>query len=196
MTFEDNVKAALDELTEISSQIESAVLFGADGEVVASTLPDLHAKQVAASAKALFEEAGRAATGELTHLEAITGDGSLFVVREGDLLVAAATGAEPTAGLVFYDLKACLRSRSRERRRSPSPERPGRRAMESRRLFAIGLAVGSLLGIGLYARRARGSSERIDLYFADGSLTSLDGGGSEAARLIARARDVLRAARP
>jgi hypothetical protein len=67
--------------------------------------------------------------------------------------------------------------------------------MGSRRLFAIGLAVGSLLGIGLYARRSRGLSERIDLYFADGSLTSLHGGGSEAARLVAQARDVLRATR-
>ena len=102
-------KTALGELKEISSQIESAVLFGVDGAVVASTLPDPRAKQVAASAKALFEEAGRAATGDLTHLEASTGDGSLFIVREGDLLVAASTAAEPTAGLVFYDLKACLR---------------------------------------------------------------------------------------
>jgi hypothetical protein len=68
--------------------------------------------------------------------------------------------------------------------------------MESRRLVAIGLAVGSLLGIGLYARRGRRSTERIDLYFADGSLTSLDAAGLEAARLVAQARDVLRAARP
>jgi predicted regulator of Ras-like GTPase activity (Roadblock/LC7/MglB family) len=90
-----NGKTALDELNEISSQIESAVLFGADGTVVASTLPALRAKQVAASAKVLFEEAGRAATGELTHLEAATGDGSLFIVREGELLVAASTGAKP-----------------------------------------------------------------------------------------------------
>jgi hypothetical protein len=67
--------------------------------------------------------------------------------------------------------------------------------VESRRLFAIGLAVGSLLGIGLHARRGRRSSERIDLYFADGSLTSLGGAGSEAARLVAQARDVLRAVR-
>jgi predicted regulator of Ras-like GTPase activity (Roadblock/LC7/MglB family) len=112
-------KTALDELKEISSQIESAVLFGADGAVVASTLPDPRAKQVAASAKALFEEAGRAATGDLTHLEATTGDGSLFIVREGDLLVAAATGAEPTAGLVFYDLKACLRRAAEEPKPKP-----------------------------------------------------------------------------
>lgn len=112
-------KRALDELKEISSQIESAVLFGADGSVVASTLPALRAKQVSASAKVLFEEAGRAVTGELTHLEAATGDGSLFIVREGELLVAASTGVEPTAGLVFYDLKACLRKAAEKPKPKP-----------------------------------------------------------------------------
>jgi predicted regulator of Ras-like GTPase activity (Roadblock/LC7/MglB family) len=112
-------KTALDELKEISSQIDSAVLFGADGAVVASTLPDPRAKQVAASAKVLFEEAGRAATGELTHLEAATGDGSLFIVREGDLFVAASTGVGPTAGLVFYDLKACLRKAAEKPKPKP-----------------------------------------------------------------------------
>jgi hypothetical protein len=65
----------------------------------------------------------------------------------------------------------------------------------SRRLLALGLAVGSLLGIGLYARRGR-ARERIDLYFADGSLTSLDGSAPEASPLVAKARDALRAARP
>ena len=112
-------KTALDELKEISSQIDSAVLFGADGAVVASTLPDPRAKQVAASAKVLFEEAGRAATGELTHLEAATGDGSLFIVREGDLFVAASTGVGPTAGLVFYDLKSALRTLADEPKAKP-----------------------------------------------------------------------------
>jgi hypothetical protein len=64
-----------------------------------------------------------------------------------------------------------------------------------RRLLALGLAAGSLLGIGLYARRGR-PQERIDLYFADGSMASLDGDAPEAARLIAQARDALRAVRP
>ena len=67
--------------------------------------------------------------------------------------------------------------------------------MGRRSLFALGLAAGSLLGIGLYARRGGRANERIDLYFADGSLSTLDGGSTEAARLVARARDVLRAAR-
>ena len=115
-------KSALNELMEISSQVEAAVLFGADGEVVASSLPAARAKQIAASAKALFEDAGRAATGDLTHLEAVTGDGSLFVLREGDLFVAASTGDEPTAGLVFYDLKACLRKAAEKPKPKPKPK--------------------------------------------------------------------------
>lgn len=64
--------------------------------------------------------------------------------------------------------------------------------MTSRRLLALGLAVGSLLGIGLYARRGR-ETERVDLYFADGSMASLD--DAEAARLISHAKQGLRAAR-
>jgi hypothetical protein len=34
----------------------------------------------------------------------------VFVVADGDTRVAATTGPEPTAGLVFYDLKSALRS--------------------------------------------------------------------------------------
>ena len=65
--------------------------------------------------------------------------------------------------------------------------------MRSRRLLAIGLAAGSLLGIGLYARRGK-THERIDLYFADGSLISLHGDSPQAAALLAHAREALRAA--
>ena len=65
--------------------------------------------------------------------------------------------------------------------------------MRSRRLLALGLAAGSLLGIGLYARRGK-AHERIDLYFADGSLISLHGDSPQAAALLAHAREALRAA--
>jgi hypothetical protein len=65
--------------------------------------------------------------------------------------------------------------------------------MGRRKLLALGFAVGSLLGIGLYARRAKGS-ERIDLYFADGSLVSLHSDSPEAAPLLVHARDALQAA--
>jgi predicted regulator of Ras-like GTPase activity (Roadblock/LC7/MglB family) len=105
-----DASAALAELTEISSQVESAVLFDDKGKVVAATIPDERAAQVAASAKALFEQAAQIGGGQLTQLEASTGDGSLFVVKDGSRLIAASTSAEPTAGLVFYDLKKCLQA--------------------------------------------------------------------------------------
>jgi hypothetical protein len=66
--------------------------------------------------------------------------------------------------------------------------------MGRRRLAALLLGGASLLGIGLYARRGR-AHERIDLYFADGSLVSLDGASPEASRLLPPAHDALRAAR-
>ena len=67
--------------------------------------------------------------------------------------------------------------------------------MGRRRLVAVLLAAGSVLGVGLYARRSRGTQERVDLYFADGSLVSLAGGSHEGSRLLPLARDALRAAR-
>jgi hypothetical protein len=103
-------RAALDELTAISSQIESAVVFDDKGKVLASTLRDDRAEWVASSARGLFEAAARAGEVEPTQLEAVTGEGSLFVVRDGKTMIAATTPPEPTAGLVFYDLKSCLRS--------------------------------------------------------------------------------------
>jgi hypothetical protein len=63
-----------------------------------------------------------------------------------------------------------------------------------RRLAAILLGAASLLGIGLYARRGR-ARERLDLYFADGSVVSLDGASPEAAGLLPLAHDALRVGR-
>jgi hypothetical protein len=106
----DAAARALDELTEISSQIRSAVLLDAAGAVVAATGAD--GERFAEAARALLAAAEEARGGEraLTQLEAATLDGSVFVVREGERTIAATTGPEPTVGLVFYDLKSALRS--------------------------------------------------------------------------------------
>jgi predicted regulator of Ras-like GTPase activity (Roadblock/LC7/MglB family) len=106
---------ALADLTEISSQIEVAVLTGDDGAIVGSTLEDAgRAERVAAGAARLLEQAASVTTGRddvpLAQVEAATPHGSVFVVREGGRTIAATTGPEPTVGLVFYDLKSCLRS--------------------------------------------------------------------------------------
>ena len=103
---------ALADLTEISSQIEAAVLFDASGAVLASTLDDARASELARAAADLLEAADgvQAGGGTLTQLDAATLDGSVFVVRDGDRRIAATTAPEPTVGLVFYDLKSCLRN--------------------------------------------------------------------------------------
>jgi predicted regulator of Ras-like GTPase activity (Roadblock/LC7/MglB family) len=127
---------ALQELTEISSQIEAACMFDAQGATIASTLGGEAGERFVAAARALLAGADAvqhdAASGPLHQLEAATLDGSVFVVRDADRAVAAVTKPEPTVGLVFYDLKSCLRAadapddgdgkpRPRPRRREPSP---------------------------------------------------------------------------
>jgi predicted regulator of Ras-like GTPase activity (Roadblock/LC7/MglB family) len=107
--------ATLDRLREISSQVRAAVIFERGGKVIASTfVDDQRAKDVAEEAEALLTEAeqrrdagGEAA--EFAQLEVALQGGSVFVVRDGDRLIAATTQPEPTVGLVFYDLKSCLR---------------------------------------------------------------------------------------
>ncbi len=115
-------QTALAELAEISSQVHAAVLFDGSGAVAAATLSDeAAAARIASSALALVEAAGRLRDGELTQIEAATGEGSLFVARDGERLIAAVTGPSPTAGLVFYDLKSCLRRAAEKPKSTPKP---------------------------------------------------------------------------
>lgn len=113
---------ALADLTEISSQVEAAVLFDDTGEVVGSTL--LGDRDAAALARAAGELLARATElgdgSEVTQVEASTPGGSVFVVRDGSRRIVATTAADPTTGLVFYDLKSCLRDSAPE-------EKPRRR---------------------------------------------------------------------
>jgi predicted regulator of Ras-like GTPase activity (Roadblock/LC7/MglB family) len=108
-----DAQQALADLTEISSQIEAAVVFDDQGKVAGSTLAESgQANELAKAAGALLAAAAGVATADsvLTQLEVSTGEGSVFVVRDGKTSIAATTGGNPTAGLVFYDLKSALRS--------------------------------------------------------------------------------------
>ena len=115
---------ALAELADISSQVRASVLFDGDGKVLASTLPAERAASFAAAARLLWEQAevvrDRDAA-KLTQLEAATQDGSVFVVREAEQSLAAVTSPEPTAGLVFYDLRSALRSAGEKPKKKRAP---------------------------------------------------------------------------
>ncbi len=116
---------ALADLTEISSQIEAAVLFDDAGAVLGSTLADAAAaEELLRAATSLLAGAGefRSGDGEVSQLEASTQEGSVFVVRDGGRGVVATTAPDPTVGLVFYDLKSCLRGSA-----EAEPAKPKRR---------------------------------------------------------------------
>jgi predicted regulator of Ras-like GTPase activity (Roadblock/LC7/MglB family) len=118
---------ALADLTEISSQIQAAVLLDDSGALTASTFSDEdRAARVARAAQELLAAAGRVQAGSgrvLTQLEAATLEGSVFIARDGGRTIAATTTAEPTVGLVFYDLKSCLRSVAGEKPKRPAAKR-------------------------------------------------------------------------
>jgi predicted regulator of Ras-like GTPase activity (Roadblock/LC7/MglB family) len=110
---------ALRDLTEVSSQIEAAVLIAADGSLRASTLAadgasDRLARAAHELARAAESAPRQAGGGPLVQLEVATMAGSVFVVRDEKHVVAAVTTPQPTAGLVFFDLKSCLRAASAE----------------------------------------------------------------------------------
>ena len=104
---------AIADLLEISSQVRAAVVLAPDGGVEAASPQGEAGDALAQAARDLLERAGAVrASGDtpVTQLEAAAREGSVFVVRDGGRVVAAITGSSPTVGLVFYDLKTCLRS--------------------------------------------------------------------------------------
>jgi predicted regulator of Ras-like GTPase activity (Roadblock/LC7/MglB family) len=120
-----DVASALADLTEISSQIEAAVVLDAKGAVLASTLAaEPETDRLARAGIGLYDAATSRflSTGRsVTQLEAALRGGSVFVVREGNLGIAARTSPGPSSGLVFYDLRTCLRAVAEAELRKPKP---------------------------------------------------------------------------
>jgi hypothetical protein len=112
---------ALAHLTEISTQIQAAVVFDREGTVLGSIVDDDRAGRLAEKALELFRAAEQQSGQELVQLDVALPDGTVFVVRDADRLIVATTGPEPTVGLVFYDLKTCLRG-FQEGPAAPEPE--------------------------------------------------------------------------
>lgn len=59
---------------------------------------------------------------------------------------------------------------------------------------AVVVSAAAVAGAVLWRRRSR-RHERVDLYFADGSMVSFEHGSAQADKLIPLARDVIAAAR-
>ena len=134
-----DAQQALSDLTEISSQIRAAVVFDDKGKVVGSTLGDSgRGEQLAKAAADLLAAAEDVKAGEspLTQLEVATGDGSVFLVRDGKTRIVATTGANPTVGLVFYDLKSTLRSLKPAPARKPAARKKSTAASASKKKTA------------------------------------------------------------
>ena len=122
--------AALADLTEISTQIETAVVFDREGTVLESTVDDERAGRLAGTALELLKAAEDARPPEaepLAQLDVALRDGSVFVVAHEDRLIAATTPPEPTVGLVFYDLKSCLRGLAEESKPKPRKRAPAKK---------------------------------------------------------------------
>ena len=120
---------ALRELMELSSQITSVVLLDADGSVVASSFEgEAPALGLASTTRELLSAAASLGPDarDVTRVEVELGEGAVFVVREGDRIIAATTGPDPTSGLVVYDLRTCVQSASQPEptKRKRSPRKP------------------------------------------------------------------------
>jgi predicted regulator of Ras-like GTPase activity (Roadblock/LC7/MglB family) len=125
-----DVAQALAELTELSSQVERAVVLDGDGAILGSTFPDEGApEELATVARGLVTAAADLHSGasEVTRVEVELSKGAVFVLREGGRTIAAVTGPRPTAGLVAYDLRTCLHALGdapkAKRRRASKPKK-------------------------------------------------------------------------
>ena len=80
---------AIADLTEISPQVKDVVVIAADGSLTGSNLPDEEAAQRLADGARRLLDAAEALRPGVAQLEAATTSGSVFVVRDGERLIAA-----------------------------------------------------------------------------------------------------------
>ncbi len=115
---------ALAELLHLSSQIEDVAIVGGSGFVLAASGAPERGEQLARVATELLAAAGDVRPSvDVSRIEVSLGATSVFVVAEGGRLAVATTVAEPTAGLVVYDLRTALRRLDEE----PAPKARGKK---------------------------------------------------------------------
>jgi predicted regulator of Ras-like GTPase activity (Roadblock/LC7/MglB family) len=113
--MKQEVQAAFEEMLDISTDIDKALLVGPDGVLASNMTEDKQA--TAAGQAAQLAELGEASAAEMgsqafTQIVIETPAGYVFLAREPgpDGMTIMATGKKGSrVGLVLYDLKTCLR---------------------------------------------------------------------------------------
>jgi predicted regulator of Ras-like GTPase activity (Roadblock/LC7/MglB family) len=118
---------ALTELMQLSSQIEEAAILDGEGAVVSAKPESAGAGLAGAAAELVAAARDIGAHDEVTRVEVELAEGAIFVLTEGQKTVVARTAPEPSAGLVVYDLRTCLRSLTEaDEEPAPKPKRSRR----------------------------------------------------------------------
>jgi predicted regulator of Ras-like GTPase activity (Roadblock/LC7/MglB family) len=114
--MKDQAQDAFKEMLEISTDLDKAVLYSGD-TVVVSNFPESLQATMVAKAKELealgAQQGSDMGPAPLTQLMVETGGGMVFLVREaaadGGLALLATGVSDSRIGLVFYDMKTCMR---------------------------------------------------------------------------------------
>jgi predicted regulator of Ras-like GTPase activity (Roadblock/LC7/MglB family) len=103
--------AALSELLELSTQVVEVVVSAAGTIEASRAASDERARELASAGAGLLSAAAtiRAGAPAVERVHVDLERGSLVVVRDGGRAIVATTVAEPTVGLVAFDLRATLR---------------------------------------------------------------------------------------
>jgi predicted regulator of Ras-like GTPase activity (Roadblock/LC7/MglB family) len=110
---------ALEQLTQVSEEVRAVVVFERGGEPIAATLPDDDARELAALGDAMLAYAATLREGAaVRRLEAVTPEGGVYLLSEGDRAVIATAVPGALVGLVQHDLRTLLASLARPRRRA------------------------------------------------------------------------------
>lgn len=106
------VEEAIRDLLNISTDIRSVAVLGADRGDAPACGPGAAASGLAAAADRLWDAATvrAAAIGDaaLDHIVAQDASGAVAVLQADGRRIAALTGAQPAVGLLLFDLRTCL----------------------------------------------------------------------------------------
>ena len=110
--------AALAQLLEVSDDVRAAVVFER-GEPLASNRSEDEAAEIAGLADAMLAYAGTLRKeADVNQLVAVTPDGDVYVVRQGERGVVAIAAPGSLAGVVQHDLRTLLSTFSARSRKA------------------------------------------------------------------------------